>query len=70
MFNAPTQSFFLNFSFIFLSFVVLNVILSNLLETEGEEDRKSFLNLPVIFSTIFVGLPMVGFHTKDMKLDE
>lgn len=68
MFGSPTLAFFLNFSSIFLSFLVLNTVLSNFLSIDKE--RKSLLNLPIILSTIFIGLPMVWFHTKDMKLDE
>ncbi|MDR2640426.1 MAG: hypothetical protein LBC61_03790 [Candidatus Peribacteria bacterium] len=57
MFDSPTLAFFLNFSSIVLSFLVLNLVLSNLLSIEKE--RKTFLDLPIIFSTIFIGLPMV-----------
>ncbi|MDR1988105.1 MAG: hypothetical protein LBQ24_05170 [Candidatus Peribacteria bacterium] len=57
MFGSPTLAFFLNFSSIFLSFLVLNTVLSNFLSIDKE--RKSLLNLPIILSTIFIGLPMV-----------
>ncbi|PZM86491.1 hypothetical protein DLH72_00820, partial [Candidatus Gracilibacteria bacterium] len=42
---------------------------SNFLQEQSEQ--KSFLFLPVILSTLFLGLPMSIFHSiKDMKLDQ
>ena len=67
LFNSPTQAFFLNVSWLFLSFFALNTILSSLLKSE----KKTILPLPIILSTIFIALPMVVFQsTKDMKVDE
>jgi hypothetical protein len=43
-------------------------VLENLLNKNTK--NKTFINIPIILATIFISLPMVGFHTKDMKLDE
>lgn len=68
LFNSPTQAFFLNISWLFLSFIFLINILSTLIK---REDKKTFLPIPIMLSVLFITLPMVIFQTmKDMKVDQ
>lgn len=70
MFGTPVEAFYLNISGLFLSFIVLVTVLSNLIKSDFSS-KKSFFNLPVILSSIFISVPMVWFQaTKDMKVDE
>lgn len=70
MFGTPVAAFYLNISGLFLSFIVLFTILSDLIKSV-DKSKKTFLNLPIILSSIFIAIPMVWFQsTKDMKLDE
>lgn len=70
MFGTPVSAFYLNISWLFLSFIVLVTVLSNLIKSIYPS-KKSFFNLPVILSSIFISIPMVWFQsTKDMKVDE
>jgi len=69
LFSNPTQAFFINVSGLFISFLVLNIVFSDLLKPK-EQNKKSFLNLGLILSTIFISLPMITFlSSKDMKVD-
>lgn len=70
MFGTPVSAFYLNITGLFLSFIVLIVVFSNLIKSINPS-KKSFFNLPVILSSIFISIPMVWFQTtKDMKVDE
>ncbi|MDD2907190.1 MAG: hypothetical protein PHH98_00980 [Candidatus Gracilibacteria bacterium] len=70
MFGTNVPAFFINISGLFLSYIVLVVVLSNLIKSVNPV-KKSFFNLPVILSSLFIALPMVGFQSmKDLKLDE
>lgn len=67
MFNSATQAFFLNISWLILTFFVLNSVLWNLIKS----DKKTLLPIPIILSVLYISLPMVMFHsTKDMKVEE
>lgn len=66
MFWNPTQAFFLNNIWWFLSFIALILISSDLLKS----NKKTFINIPMLVWTMFVVMPMVVFQqAKDMKLD-
>lgn len=70
MFGSPVPAFFQNISGLFLSYITLVIVLSSLIKSI-DPLKKSFFNLPVILSSIFIALPMVWFQsTKDLKLDE
>ena len=80
MFNSPTQAFFLNNVWWFLSFILLILIISDLLKVNIKNTEinnklwfnktKTFLNIPLMMATIFIAMPMVIFEqAKDMKLD-
>lgn len=69
MLGNPTIAFFINVSGLFISFFVLNIVFKDLLE-QKDDNKKTFINLPLILSTIFISLPMITFlTTKDMKVD-
>jgi hypothetical protein len=43
------------------------MVLSELIK---EENKKTFINIPMLAATIFISMPMVVFQqAKDMKLD-
>lgn len=80
MFWSPTQAFFLNNVWGFLSFIVLILVTSDLLNLPlksrgvpvggGVFQYKSFINIPLLIWTIFISMPMIVFQqAKDMKLD-
>ena len=70
MFGSPTQAFFLNNVWWFLSFIALVLITSDLLKSTWNKWEKTFINIPLLVWTIFISLPMVVFQqAKDMKLD-
>ncbi len=70
MFGNPTVAFFINISWLFISFFVLNIVFKELLSNNKDTDSKTFINLPLALSTIFISLPMITFlATKDMKVD-
>lgn len=70
MFGSPVPAFYLNITWLFLSFIILVNVLSKLIVSE-DNSKKSILNLPIILGTIFISLPMVWFQTiKDLKVDE
>lgn len=70
MFSNPTAAFFINISGLFISFFALNIVFKDLLTENKNKDTKTFINLPLILSTIFISLPMITFlATKDMKVD-
>ncbi len=70
MFWSPTQAFFLNNVWWFLSFILLVLITSDLLKSTQEKDKKLFISIPMFVWTIFISLPMIVFQqAKDMKLD-
>ncbi len=63
---SSTQAFFLNNLGWILSFIVFGLILSEVLKTQ----KKTFINIPLLISTVFISMPMVIFQqAKDMKLD-
>ena len=63
----PAFAFFLNYFWYILSFITLNIAFFDIFKSK----EKSFLFLPAILSTVFIGLPMSIFHSmKDMKLDQ
>lgn len=69
LFNSPTLAFFLNNVWWFLSFIVISLATSDLLKSESKEE-KTFINIPLLVSTIFISMPMLIFQqAKDMKLD-
>lgn len=66
MFKSATQSFFFNNVWWFLSVLVIILAFFDLLKNK----TKTFINIPLLASTIFVSMPMVIFQqAKDMKLD-
>ncbi len=68
LWNA-TFAFFVNISGLFISFIVLNIVFNDLLKSKNLE-KKSYIDLPIILSTLFIALPMTVFlTTKDMKVD-
>ncbi|MDD3793683.1 MAG: hypothetical protein PHI37_02640 [Candidatus Gracilibacteria bacterium] len=70
MFGSPVFAFFLNISGLFLTYIVLLVVFSNLIKSVSHK-KDTIINIPVILSSIFISLPMVGFQTtKDLKVDE
>jgi len=80
MFGSPTQAFFLNNVWGFLSFILIVIIISDLLKVNIKDNEinnklwfnksKTFLNIPLLAWTIFIAMPMVIFEqAKDMKLD-
>lgn len=72
MFGSPTFAFYLNISWVFLSFITLLIIFSDLLNFKTKNEKSElFMELPIILATIFISLPMVVFQSmKDMKVDE
>lgn len=80
MFWSPTQAFFLNNLWWFLSFILLVLITSDLLNLSSKSKllsassdkliKKTFINIPMVVWTMFIAMPMVVFQqAKDMKLD-
>lgn len=70
MFGSPVFAFFLNISGLFLTYIVLLLVFSNLIKSVSHK-KDTIINIPVILSTIFISLPMVWFQTtKDLKVDE
>lgn len=80
MFGSPTQAFFINNVWWFLSFILIVLITSDLLKPKikntdinqklGYSISKTFLNIPLLIATLFIVMPMVIFEqAKDMKLD-
>lgn len=70
MISEPTQAFFLNSVWWFLSFIVIILIISDLL-SNIKSKTKTLINIPLLSSIIFISMPMVVFQqAKDMKLDE
>lgn len=66
MFKSATQAFFLNNVWWILSALVIILSLKEFLKS----DKKSFINIPLLWATIFTSMPMVIFQqAKDMKLD-
>lgn len=69
MFWNATQAFYLSITWWFLSFFILNYILSDLVKSYYS-DKKYILDMSTILSTIFISLPMMVFiTTKDVKVD-
>lgn len=67
LFSNTTFAYFINFSWYFFSFLTLNLIFSDIFKY----NKKSILNIPIMFSTLFLALPMSIFHSiKDLKLDQ
>jgi len=58
MFGSPVFAFFLNISGLFLTYIVLLVVFSNLIKSVSHK-KDTIINIPVILSTIFISLPMV-----------
>jgi len=70
MFWSPTQAFFLNNIWGFMSFVLVVLITSDLLKVTDDTHKKSFINIPMLIWTMFIAMPMIVFQqAKDMKLD-
>jgi len=66
LFHSQTLAFFLNSFSAVTAFFVTYLGLSSL----KKEHTRYFFNIPLLFSTVFIALPMVVFQTaKDMKLD-
>jgi hypothetical protein len=70
MFGSPTQAFFLNIVWGFLSFILIVVIISDLLKENINNNEannkvlvktKTFLNISLLAWTIFIAMPMVVF---------
>jgi hypothetical protein len=70
MFWSPTQAFFMNVVWWFLSFIVLVLVISDLFKSTSDSKIKTFINIPILVGTIFISMPMIVFQqAKDMKLD-
>lgn len=70
MFWSPTQAFFLNNIGGFMSFILIVLITSDLLNITEHNHKKSFINIPLLVWTLFIAMPMIVFQqAKDMKLD-
>ena len=70
MISEPTQAFFLNSVWWFLSFIVIILLVSDLL-SDTKNKVKTLINIPLLLATIFISMPMVVFQqAKDMKIDE
>ncbi len=80
MFWNPTQAFFLNNVWWFMSFILLVLITSDLINLPLKtklanipwkiSNKKTFLNIPMLIWTMFISMPMIVFQqAKDMKLD-
>jgi 4-hydroxybenzoate polyprenyltransferase len=66
MFNNPTLAFFFNNVGGFVSVIVISLIISEIFRNK----KETFINLPLLASTIFISMPMIVFQqSKDMKLD-
>ncbi len=66
LFNSPTLAFYLNNVWWFLSVISITLIISLLFKNS----KKTFINLPLLASAIFISMPMVVFEqAKDMKID-
>ncbi|MDQ7010107.1 MAG: hypothetical protein Q9M94_07510 [Candidatus Gracilibacteria bacterium] len=66
MFNNPTLAFFLNNVGGFVSVIVISLIISEIFKNT----KKTFINLPLLASMLFISMPMIVFQqAKDMKLD-
>ncbi len=65
MFNSPTQAFFLNNLWAILSILVITISFYWFFK-----NKKTFINIPLLATSIFLAMPMVIFQqAKDMKLD-
>lgn len=70
MFWSPTQAFYFNVVWWFLSFIALTLIVSDLFKSTSDSKIKTFINIPLLIWTIFISMPMIVFQqAKDMKLD-
>ncbi len=66
MIHSNVQAFFLNNVGWFLSAIVIALAIWDLLKST----KKTFINIPLLTSTIILSMPMVVFQqAKDMKLD-
>ncbi|MDD5213557.1 MAG: hypothetical protein PHG82_03990 [Candidatus Gracilibacteria bacterium] len=66
MIHSNVQAFFLNNVGGFLSAIVIALSIGDLLKST----KKTFINIPLLASTIILSMPMVVFQqAKDMKLD-
>lgn len=66
MFKSATLAFYLNNVWSILSIIVLSLASFDLLN----RNKKSFINIPLMLSLIYLSMPMIIFQqAKDMKLD-
>lgn len=75
LFKSPTLAFIFNNVGGVLSFIVITLTIWDLLKSSKKElweksKLQTFINIPLLVSTIFISMPMVIFQqAKDMKLD-
>jgi len=66
IFENPTLAFFLNNVGGFISVIIITLIVTEIFKNS----KKTFINLWLLASTLFISMPMVVFQqAKDMKLD-
>jgi len=66
MFENPTLAFFLNNVWGFVSVIIITLIVTEIFKNH----KKTFINLGLLASTLFISMPMIVFQqAKDMKLD-
>ncbi|NUJ98154.1 hypothetical protein HGA92_05215 [Candidatus Gracilibacteria bacterium] len=69
LFGSSTQAFFINsFSGLLIS-IFLTLFIHSFLN--NSKQKKTFFNIPLLVTAIYISLPMAIFHfAKDMKLDQ
>lgn len=69
LFWSSTQAFFINSFSWFLISIFLTLFISSFFN--NSKQKKTFFNIPLLVTAIYISLPMAIFHfAKDMKLDQ